>query len=154
MAELADLLEVHVRTVQAWHKSGMRPIDPHDRPRLFMGYEIKQFLENRRKKRKCKLNDGEFFCPRCRAARTSLPNMLKIEQTNRKIGKDDYQVLIKGKCIECDCRLFLFATEKCLITSIFYQILAQADKRLNGYSQTTVINDFKGGNNDKAKLEK
>jgi len=102
MSEISLLLNVHVRTVQAWYKQGMAPIDPNDKPLLFQGIEIKRFLSNRQKARKCKLKENEFFCPRCKTATTSLPQGIRIVDTNRRIGKDDVLVLIRGICDICD----------------------------------------------------
>lgn len=144
MSEISLLLNVHVRTVQAWHKRGMAPIDPDDRPLLFQGVEIKRFLLNKQKKRKHKLKENEFFCPRCKVPRASLPKGVKIEDTNRRIGRNDVLVLIRGICYTCQCKLNRFSTRSKVKTSIWPQIVEQAQKRLKGNSCTTLNTDFKG----------
>lgn len=145
MSEISPLLNVHVRTVQAWHKQGMAPIDPNDKPLLFQGIEIKRFLSNRQKARKCKLKENEFFCPRCKTPTTSLPQGIRIVDTNRIIGKNDVLVLIRGICDICDCKLSRFSTRNKVKSSFWYRMVEQVRTGLRGDSSTTLNTDFKGG---------
>jgi hypothetical protein len=110
-SEIATLLEVHPRTIQMWHKEGMIPIEENTKPFLFMGYEIKRFLSDRRSARRVRLKGDEFFCPRCKVARKSAPRKIKIINTGKKIGRGDVSVLIKGICIVCGCKLNRFSTK-------------------------------------------
>src|SRR5271165_350725 len=63
--EAASLLGVHKNTITHWRRQGLKPIDDR-RPVLFHGTVLRAFLERRRKDRKQKCADGEFFCLRCR----------------------------------------------------------------------------------------
>ncbi|HOC00750.1 MAG TPA: hypothetical protein PKM43_18630 [Verrucomicrobiota bacterium] len=142
MRELARVLGVHVRTVQVWHRDGMSPINPGDRPLLFLGEEVRRFAADRRKRRSCPLRPSEFYCPRCRAARESNLRDLRIEWDGRRMGRDDEFALIKGKCPICDCLLTRFATRKKLLGSVWEAILALRNGRLWGAAGNCVETDL------------
>lgn len=144
MSELADLLKIHVRTVQSWRKQGMTPIDPDDRPLLFIGSEIQRFLSQRQKARKLVLKDEEFYCPKCRTAQTSYPQNIYLEYTGRRIGKTDKQVLIKGKCATCDCELTRFSTRRRVAESVWLRNVEQVRARLCRDDKATVNTDLEG----------
>jgi len=140
--EISDKLGAHPRTIQSWQKSGLKPLNPGGSPLLFMGTDVSDFLRNRQNSRKIKLGDGEFYCPRCKAARKSLPGKIWFDFTNRIMGKGDIQVLIKGICAECDCRLTLFSTQNRFKSTDFYAIKQQADKVLDRDSISPINTDI------------
>lgn len=144
MSEISLLLNVHVRTVQAWHKQEMVPIEPNDKPLLFLGIEIKRFLSNRQKARKCRLKENEFFCPRCKTPRASLPQGIRIVDTNRRIGKNDVLVLIRGLCDTCRCKLSRFSTRNKVKSSFWTRMVEQVRMGLREDSSATLNTDFKG----------
>lgn len=144
ISELAELLDTHVRTAQSWCKKGLTPIDPDDRPRLYLGSEIKRFLSQWQKARKSPLKDGEFFCPRCRTARESYIRDVRLEDTGRRLGKSDISVLIKGKCTKCDCPLTRFSTRRRVSESVWLRKLRQGQASLYGDHRATVNTDIEG----------
>ena len=144
-SELSDLLTVHVRTVQRWHREGMAAIDEHDRPFLFMGAEVSRFLNNQKNRRKCRLADDEFYCPRCRSARKSDCRSISVDITEKRIGRRDRLVLIRGICSECGCRLTRFGTKTGVETSIWRYAIRQADPGLKGNSDACLNGDLEGG---------
>lgn len=89
----------------------MRAIDEMSKPFLFTGEEIKRYLTEKARARKIKLKDSEFYCLRCRAARTSAPENMSVINTGKRIGKDDEFVMIKGKCGICGSSLTRFSTQ-------------------------------------------
>ncbi len=129
-AEICDLFNCHVQTVRNWHRRGMKSIDPNNRPLLFIGTEIKRFLSERQNSRKIKLKEDEFYCPRCRNARQSIPEEIGIFETGRQMGKHDEQVLIKGECKECNCSLTRFGTKNGVKGTFFERIITQGSGRL------------------------
>jgi len=104
--ELAETLNLHAGTVYLWIKQGLKIIETSSKPYLILGEEIKQFLKEKKQKRKHQLSVGEFFCPKCHKARKSLPNKISVEYTNRKLGKVYKQVIIKGVCEVCGQKFF------------------------------------------------
>jgi hypothetical protein len=149
MSELADLLEVHIRTVQTWHENGLSPFDCEKRPFLFHGLAVKRFLTELAGAGRTKLAPTEFYCPRCKTGRESNPSDLRCVITNRRMGRDDYQVLIKGTCILCGCRLTRFSTRNRLILSPFCTIAKGAEAVLKGNSTTPSATDLKEVSNEK-----
>lgn len=138
ISEIATLFGLHIRTVQRWYKQGLIPVEVDTKPLLFTGNEIKRFLEHKRRSGKIELKDGEFYCPKCRQARSSAPRSIGIIDTKRRIGRDDYSVHIKGICQICSCKLTRFSTRSRLKSSIFTMLLTQADRGLEGdYPPTT-----------------
>jgi hypothetical protein len=110
-AEIAEVYGIHTRTVQRWREQGMEAVDETSKPYLVMGEEVRRFL--REKNRKCKhpLEPDEFFCPRCRVARKSLPHRISIEFTDKRLGRYR-QAVIRGECEICQCRLTRFSSDK------------------------------------------
>lgn len=98
--QISVLLNVHPKTVQLWVKECLPTIT--NKPILIMGFDLKQFLDNKQKNRKCKLEPDEFYCTKCRKAVRSTDNDVWIEYTNKTIGKNNYkEIVIKGICDEC-----------------------------------------------------
>jgi hypothetical protein len=144
MNEISEVFGIHVRTVQSWRKSGMSPIDPDDRPFLFLGKDIGQFLVNRRNSSKIKLKENEFYCPRCRFARQSFQEKIDIVYTGKRLGLVDELILVKGICVKCQCRLNRFAKKSAIKSSILYQIYRKAQDTLKGNSRPIVNADLFG----------
>lgn len=68
VAELAALLKVHRNTVRHWQDAGLEPLD-RNRPVLFHGSTIRDFLLSRRAGRKSPCEPGTLYCFKCRAPR-------------------------------------------------------------------------------------
>lgn len=65
---IMSLYNVGRNTVTNWMREGLRPSDDQT-PKLFSGYEIKRFHDERRERSKTgKLRSGEFICLRCKTA--------------------------------------------------------------------------------------
>lgn len=104
--ELADLLGVHVRTVQAWYKEGMPIIEGSQYPYLVLGIDAKAYLKELKSKRQLKLQAGECYCVSCHKAVTSLD--VKIQSNNRKMGEGKESVSLIGKCPLCQNKVSRF----------------------------------------------
>lgn len=154
MSEIVKLFGVHVRTVQEWHKQGLHPIDYSYRPLLFVGYELQRFLEEKKQSRKIRLKDDEFYCPKCRAARISAPENIKIIDTKRRIGRSDFSVYIKGICKICSCKLSRFSTLNREKSSVFATMLTQAEGVLESDFVPHVNTDLRGGRNHANECQK
>src|SRR5258706_13591363 len=114
LAEIAEILNTHIRTVQAWKKDGLKILDDGMKPFLAMGQDIQDFLLERARSRKKPLKPGEFFCTRCGEPRTSHPGKFSIEKTNRRLGTVHKQVLLRGVCRDCGERLLLLSSDRIL----------------------------------------
>ena len=111
LKELSATLNIHVRTVQAWHREGMKPIDNSTRPFLFLGGVVAHFVRARAQKRKCKLGLEEFYCHKCKCPRKSERSQMRSERTGRKLGRWKLQVLVRGVCAVCGSKLARLAAE-------------------------------------------
>lgn len=110
-AEIAEIYGVHIQTVQNWKKQGLKTLDETSIPHLIIGSEVRRFLKESKQKRKHPLKPGEFFCPKCRKPKKSLPGKISTEITNKRLGRYK-QVIIRGVCEVCGCRLFLFSSDR------------------------------------------
>jgi len=110
--EIAQILKVHPRTVQGWHRQGLQVVDETSKPFLVLGAEMRRFLQEIRQSRRHSLGKGEFYCPKCREPRKSLPDKLFAQITERKLGKASKQAFLKGICEVCGKRLILFSSDK------------------------------------------
>jgi hypothetical protein len=59
-AEIAEMLNTHIRTVQRWKREGLKILDEETRPFLVMGQDLQDFLKARSRSRKRPLQPGEF----------------------------------------------------------------------------------------------
>ena|SRR3989304_6910574 len=147
--EISQVLKVHIRTIQIWHAQGLPRLDPFSRPFLYLGEEIKQFLLQKRQARKHPLKEGEFYCMRCREPRLSLRDSYQIIETNRRIGKQDFMVLVKGICQVCRCTLTRFSTKSRVNCSKLHMASKRRESRLKCQQYTLLNTDlFKGNGNE------
>ena len=110
--EISETLKIHTGTVQNWHKQGLKVIDETSKPYLAYGAEFIRFLNDKRQKQKNPLKTGEFFCPKCRKPRKSLPENYTIEITEKRLGKIAKQAFIRGICEVCNQPLLLFSSDR------------------------------------------
>lgn len=96
--EISEILHVHSSNVRLWIKNGLKTIDSI-KPFLIHCEDLKTFLAARQSKRKCKCQFEEFYCLKCRAARSPTPNTVIATIKNKKI------VNLSGNCSICGSRL-------------------------------------------------
>lgn len=66
--EAANITGVSERTIRTWIKQGMHAM-ANERPTLVRGDALTAFIKDKRKSRKSRLLQDEFYCLRCHAAR-------------------------------------------------------------------------------------
>ena len=135
--ELSETLRVHLSTVRSWMHLGMRPIDVTSRPYLFMGSQVKDFLRSRAKASKCSLGPDQFYCPRCKSSVRARPGSVWFDKTGRRLGLTDWQVIVRGRCVNCDCSLCRFSSEARLRESVWADKYTDKARRLCGTSCTS-----------------
>jgi excisionase family DNA binding protein len=79
VAEAANLFGVHRNTVRAWTKAGLETVKA-GRVLLILGDTLQDFLEKRRKARRCKTPPGWLYCFRCRTPRPPALGMVELIQ--------------------------------------------------------------------------
>ena len=102
---------LHLRTVQGWHRDGMKAIDETDKPLLFMGEEILRYRKEK-KQRRCigKLKPNEFKCGTCKCARLAKPDSIIVKLLG-KAGKGGVpQTIVKAACSVCGKKLSRIST--------------------------------------------
>lgn len=134
MRELAEVLDVHVRTIQSWHKQGMSAIDEQTRPLLFLGNTTRSFLKTRLEKRRTALGPDEIYCLRCATGVIPRPDRVSIEVTDRRLGRHSKLVVVRGECPHCRGKVVRLASLRSICESVWWTKLQQADKRLSGIS--------------------
>ena len=103
--DIAELYRIHKRTVQEWYKQGLTRIDDR-KPYLVLGAHLKEFLENRQKKRKTKCRIDEFFCCKCKSPRKAWENLVDLKILNHK------NLLIMGLCDICNTKINKISSNK------------------------------------------
>ncbi len=106
--ELADLLGVHAQTVRGWANNGLTPLSPEAHRPLFLGQTVKSYLTHLQNARKVKLQEGEFYCLRCRVAVT--PESVKEVNRHVTIGKHKDSILLTAHCPKCNCQVNKFSS--------------------------------------------
>jgi len=112
--EIATRLNVHKRTVQDWYKQGLPRIDDR-KPSLVLGADLKDFLKQRRVKRKRKCRKNEFYCMKCKEPRQSRNNLVNIRFLSSS------RLMVIGLCVQCHTRINKIGSIKNIdeITKIF-----------------------------------
>lgn len=77
LAELAACCGVHKNTVRHWQAKGLEAIGT-DRPILFEGATVRDFLAKRKAGRKRPCPPGTFYCFRCRQPRPPALGMVEF----------------------------------------------------------------------------
>lgn len=76
--ELADMLAIDEKTCFRWIEEGLKIIPECKKPILIKGADLKEFLHNRKLKRKIPLNRNQFLCLTCKAARYAKRGSIKV----------------------------------------------------------------------------
>lgn len=108
--ELADLLGVHVQTVRTWASNGLEPLSPDVHRPLFLGQTVKSYLSELQNARKVKLQEGEFYCLRCRVAVT--PHSVTTVDRHVLIGRQKDSILLTAHCPQCGCLINRFSSRE------------------------------------------
>jgi hypothetical protein len=95
---ICRLYGIHEKTVLAWLKKGLKPIDAK-RPILVYGYHLKIFLGKLNESNRCHLNFEEMFCMKCKEAKTPFKKQIQLEQFEQKFLK------AKAVCQSCKTKM-------------------------------------------------
>ena len=106
--ELADVLGTHPQTVREWRTRGLRPINDSAHSSLYLGKDVKQFLEKQKAKRMVILGPDEYYCLHCKSATHAL--VTNIVDTGNKIGHNISSVIRNGFCEKCGTKVRRFDT--------------------------------------------
>lgn len=83
--ELSDALAINEKTCFRWIEQGLKTIPGCKKPVLIKGADLKEFLHNRKLKRKIPLNRNQFLCMTCKAARYAKRGSIRVVG-NKKTG--------------------------------------------------------------------
>ena len=96
IAEWADVLGVHKNSIWRWIKhEGLRAV-VDQKPFLIRGVDLKEFLENRAKRRKQPCGIGRIYCFGCRKPREPAGRMLDYVADSANSGR------LRGLCPVCE----------------------------------------------------
>lgn len=84
--EICEALGVTPKTCYRWIGSGLPTIPESKKPILIFGSELKEFIREKRKKRKVSLGRSQFYCLKCRGAVFAKRGTIKVFQ-NRKTAQ-------------------------------------------------------------------
>ena len=104
-AEISRLFDVHPRTISAWIKAGLIPLNPGGNPLYFQGVVLKEFLKSRQERHRISLKKDEMLCLKCRAGVLPVSGSLKIVNTGRRLGNGHWSILFQGICPLCGSKI-------------------------------------------------
>ncbi len=140
--ELATILGVHIGTVRTWSKSSLKPIDVKNFPRLYLGRDVRAFLNQRFKSKQPKMQANELWCFKCRTATTSESKNTVIEITGKRLGKSSFHVMVRGLCIVCGSNCSkAFSLEKAANAYNSPEVLWLGENRLSGLQSPKLNTD-------------
>ncbi len=108
--EIADLFDVHVRTIQAWHVDGLVTLEGSNNPYLVMGIDVQNYIKQQKQKHKVALKENEFYCISCRKAVT--PTEVFSNSNGIKMGGNKQSVILSGVCPTCNRKVNRFTTNE------------------------------------------
>ncbi len=121
---------LHPQTVRGWIKAGLKTIDS-GKPVLIYGNDLISFLKKRNDQNKCSTAFDQFYCFKCRDARSVFQNRIAIKQQGQFLKAS-------GHCRQCKTRMYksyslaaypqLRQTFKLVGVSELYDCSASADK--------------------------
>ena len=94
MHELSKLFGVHKNTLRGWTKIGLKPVDT-GRPALFLGFTIRDFLTERRKRTHQTCRRDEIYCLVCRSPKFPAGGMVDYLPHSPRSGN------LRGLCPDC-----------------------------------------------------
>ena len=83
--EAALVLGVHKNTIRSWRGQGLKTIDS-SRPVLFLGRDLREYLDQRKASRKRRCPSGTLYCFRCREPRAPALGMVDWTSINAITG--------------------------------------------------------------------
>jgi hypothetical protein len=89
---------LHVQTVRAWIKGGLKTIDG-GKPALVYGYDLIGFLKRHNAKGKCVLPFDQFYCLKCHDKRPAFRRQVIVKSQNRFLKAS-------GHCRVCKTLMF------------------------------------------------
>jgi hypothetical protein len=124
--KLADRLGVHKNTVRHWKRNGLAPIDDQ-RPTLFHGADVRNFLIERNQERKRPCPPGTIYCFRCREPRRPISTAVEYLQIGGRPGN------LRAPCSACGTIMHRRVRQEAIqavLPGVLVQI-RQAPPRLN-----------------------
>ena len=101
--EIAKACKVTRGTVRRWRKEGLKPIN-EQMPYMFLGSEVRAFLESKRHRRKRPCGVGQIYCVRCHQPRTPAMNCVEFQPRTFTTG------VIIGTCPDCAGAIFRYVS--------------------------------------------
>lgn len=95
--DIVRILDVSSKTVSNWMGKGLVPIVQNSNPLVFTGENIKLFLKQSSKRKRCPLKKHEFWCCHCRKNVGAKEKSIKVIK-NRRVAL----------CKECGGRINRF----------------------------------------------
>lgn len=132
IGELAMLLSCHKNTVRHWIEAGLPTLFDGRRPILIQGSDARDYLEQKRAKRRHKCRPDEMYCFGCRQPRRPALNMVDFKPTSPTGG------LLSGICEKCSTLMFKRTSRASLgrVAGLLDVKLMEGDERLIGRPQT------------------
>lgn len=88
---------VHIQTVRAWMKNGLKAIDK-SRPTLIYGNNLIEYLKKKNSSGKCKTEFDQMFCMKCKDARPVYQNKIVLALNENKLKA-------QGLCRTCKTKM-------------------------------------------------
>lgn len=124
--QLADRLGVHKNTIRHWQRNGLVPIDGQ-RPHLFHGATVREFLAIRNAQRKRPCPPGTLYCFHCRVPRRPVPTSVEYIRMRPDTGN------LRAVCADCGTTMHRHARQAAIhsvVPGVLVQI-REAAPRLN-----------------------
>lgn len=108
--QISQLLGAHIQTVRQWQQKGMQSIQGSKSPYLFLGKEVKNYLQGRKKKLGRKLGPLEFYCLSCR--KSVKGKNIKSKDRGITIGHDERSLRLHATCSMCNKTVSKFSSAR------------------------------------------
>ncbi len=136
--EAARLYGVHKNTVSHWLRAGLPYLDER-KPYLILGADLKQFLQDRRTKKKQRCNPDQMYCFRCKSPQKPAEGFVEYLPTSSTKGR------LSGICSTCDGIINKYASHASLerYTTIFDLSISTTPEHINNRAKPVLNSDIR-----------
>lgn len=147
--ELSKLLGVHKNTLRSWTKAGLNPIDD-GRPALFLGFQVREFLTERRRKKHQTCRRDEIYCLVCQTPKIPDGGMVDYLPISSRSGN------LRGLCPDCGNLIHrcISVAKLSTIQTIFHVAFPQNLPRIQETRDSCLNCDSEEGTSSHDKLQR
>jgi len=116
--DAAEAVGVCTKTIRRMITNGLPVLEMNSNPLYILGMDLLDHIKMKNAKHKVVVKADEFFCFTCKIAVKSIPKDFQIIFTRKRLGKNNFQAILNGRCEICNREVFKFSTEERIVNLV------------------------------------